>query len=96
MSDMCEHFKLKCTNINIRFHKSVNRNLLKIQKENLFAKYINIYIWPGQHDKTFRLLPGQSIEIFKSFHKLKIIFWLACSGKVNIILEEHSLVNNKM
>ncbi len=54
------------------------------------------YIWPGRHDKTFRVLPGQTIEIFKSFHKLKIIFWLACLGKLNIILEEHSLVNNKM
>ncbi len=65
-------------------------------KKKINSLNILIYIWPGQHDKTFRLLPGQSIEIFNSFHKLRIIFWLACIGKVNIILEEHSLVNNKM
>ncbi len=55
-----------------------------------------MYIWFGQHDKTFGLLARPKYRDFKSFHKLKILFWLAYIGKVNIILEEHSLVNNKM
>ena len=69
-----------------------------VQKKSELNNSLNIliYIWPGQHDKTFRLLTGQSIEIFKSSHKLKIIFWLACIGKVNIILEEHLFGNNTM
>jgi hypothetical protein len=66
------------------------------EKSEYNSLNILIYIWPGQHDKTFRFLPGQTIEIFKSFHKRKIIFWLVCLGELNIILEEHSLVNNKM
>ena len=96
MSDTCEKLKLKWTNINIRFHKSVNRNLFKKNQNKNNSLNILIYIWPGQHDKTFRLFARPNYRNFKSFHKLKIIFWLACVGKVNIILEEHSLDNNKM
>ena len=96
---MCEKLELKWTNVNIRFPKSVNRNFVsrKIQNKNNSLNILKyIYIWPGQHDKTFRLLPGQTIEILKVFINLKSYFWLACLGKVNIILEEHSLDNNKM
>jgi hypothetical protein len=57
--------------------------------------YLLIYFSPADMIKHLGLARPKYRD-FKSFHKLKIIFWLACIGKVNIILEEHSLVNNKM
>ncbi len=45
--------------------------------------------------KHLGFVPGQTIEILKVFINLKSYFGLL-AVKVNIILEEHLLVNNKM